>query len=72
MDIEKHKSEFDRVVEEYGLAEKAEEIAGFLLKKSEITAEEFATFFAMTEHDAEIFLSFIEKGVRFRENHLDK
>ncbi len=72
MDIEKLKAEFGRVIEKYDLAEKAEEIANFLLKKNEITAEEFATFFAMTEDDADIFLTFIEKGIRFRENHLDR
>ena len=74
MEIAEHKKEFDRITEKYCLKdpEKAEEIANFLLKQKKISAEEFAKYFAMSEKDAKIFLSFIEKGISFKENVLDK
>ena len=71
MDIEKHKQEFDRIIEKYNLAdeEKAEEIAKFLTdaKKEAVSAKEFATLFGMEVEEAILFLSFIEKGIKFRE-----
>ncbi len=75
-DIEKHHSEFRRIIEKYSLAspEKSEEIAKFLTDKArqEISASEFAGLFAMDEHDAEVFLSFIEKGLNFKKMHIDQ
>jgi len=71
MDIAQHKQEFDRIIEQYSLDEKADEVSEFLVGKS-TTAKEFATLFAMKEKDAEIFLSFVHKGIRFKEKHLDK
>lgn len=73
MDLKKHKQEFERVVKKYNLSsqEKASEIANFLTK-NEIDLEEFSTLFNMEKKDAIIFLSFIQKGVEFKEQHLDK
>jgi len=73
MDIAKHKSEFFKIIEKYRLndVEKAEEIAHFLTnsKREKVSANEFASLFTMTEKEAMIFLSFIEKGIKFREDN---
>ncbi len=73
MDIAKHNEEFLKIIDKYGLAEerKAEEIAHFLTRKKEISAKEFSELFAMTQEEAAIFVSFIEKGIRFKESHID-
>lgn len=75
-DIEKHKEEFERIVKKYKLFEedKAQEIAKFLTKsqQSKIDALDFANLFAMSEEEAIVFLSFIEKGLEFKKKHLDK
>lgn len=75
MDIAEHKKKFDLVVKKYNLTSdtKAEEIATFLTSKKngeKISSEEFATLFAMDEADAKVFLSFIEKGLEFRNSSL--
>jgi hypothetical protein len=75
MDIAKHKEEFDSIVEKYGLRDesKALEIAEFLTshKEESVSAKEFADLFAMTPSEAVIFLSFIQRGIRFKEEHID-
>ena len=75
MDIKEHKQEFDKIIEKYNLKdeEKAEEIANFLINsnKDKVSAEEFAKLFAMTKKEAMIFLSFIGKGIKFKEEHMD-
>ena len=78
MDVEQHFREFQRIIDKYSLSEeqKAREIAEFLTKNKEgmeekkeiVSADEFATYFAMSKEEAVIFLSFIEKGIRFRES----
>ena len=67
MEIEEHKREFDRIIEKYGLKEKAGEIADFLIREKTTSHEDFAKLFNMSHKDAEIFLKFIEKGVSFKE-----
>jgi len=71
MDIEKHKQEFDKIIDKYNLKDedKAEEIAKFLTdnKRKEVSAKEFATLFGMEVDEVVLFLSFIEKGIKFRE-----
>lgn len=73
-DLLKHRQEFDRIVNKYKLQDKdkAEEVAKFLTKGEKINAKEFATLFAMSEDEAVIFLSFIQKGIKFKEEHMDK
>ena len=74
--LKKHKEEFQKIIEKYSLVDeaKAEEIANFLTKnkQKEVSAKEFANLFTMTEKEAVIFLSWIEKGIKFRELHLNK
>ena len=52
--------------------QKAEEIAKYITKNQAIKVDEFATLFAMTQEEAHTFLSFIKKGVDFKEEHIDK
>lgn len=74
--IKKLKEEFDRIINKYNLSDedKAEEIANFLTSKKNgetISAKDFATLFAMQENEAEVFLSFIATGLKFKK-HTDK
>ena len=72
MDTKQHKEEFDRIITEYSLAKKADDISDYLTKHKNITPKEFASLFVMDEKDALIFLTFIEKGIKFREKNLKK
>lgn len=88
MNIEEHHTEFQNIIKKYKLdvPAKAEEIAHFLtthksaLEKdkdspgSSVTSKEFASLFNMEEKEAVLFLSFIERGLKFKKatqnNHL--
>lgn len=74
MDLLEQKKEFEKIVKKYNLqdTDKAEEISKFLLSGKKISFKEFAVLFAMDEDEAKIFLSFILKGIEFKENYLDK
>ena len=75
MTIEKHHQAFLKVVEKYKLdaEHKAEEVAAFLTHKhgKTITPKEFANKFNMDENDAVIFLTWIHRGVQFKESNID-
>ncbi len=73
-DLEQHKKKFEKIVLKYSLnqPEKAEEIAKFLTKGNTVSVKEFATLFAIQEDEAKTFLSFIDKGIKFKEEHIDK
>ncbi|MGM5485217.1 MAG: hypothetical protein ACQEP1_05085 [Nanobdellota archaeon] len=71
MDINEHKKKFDEVIRKYGLEEKADEIADYVLKKGNVEVDEFAKLFNIEVEDAKILLSFIEKGINFRSNKLN-
>jgi hypothetical protein len=72
MELKKHKEEFDKIISKYNLSDhdKAEKIATFLTdsKKEIVSPKEFAKLFKMEVEEATIFLSFIEKGIQFKEN----
>lgn len=76
MDIAEHKEEFDKIIEKYDLSsdKKAEQISNYLTKhpKGVISVEDFANIFDMEENEAVIFLSFIQKGLKFKEKNIDK
>ena len=76
MDLLEHKKKFEEIVRKYKLqeTEKAEEIAKYLVKNGggKISLKEFSTLFAMNEEDAKNFLSFIQKGIVFKEEYIDK
>lgn len=76
MDIEEHKRRFEAIADKYDLKneEKAGEIADFLVTHPAgvVSAHEFAKLFAMTKEEAETFLTFIDKGLRFKEAHIDR
>ena len=71
MDIATHKRKFEEVVLKYHFNEKdkAEEIAKFLTRNlhDRVSPDEFAILFAMQKEDADIFLTFIEKGLEYHE-----
>ena len=71
MDIAEHKKKFEKVIEKYNLADKAEEVAKYILKHQDVSVKEFSTLFAMEEEDAKVFLSFIDVGIKFKEKHID-
>lgn len=73
MDLQEHKKKFEEIVQKYNLEtpEKAEEIANFLTSEKNVSVKEFAVLFAMGEEDAKIFFSFIEKGIKFKEENID-
>lgn len=74
-DIKEHKEEFDKIVDTYGLRseEKADEIAKYLTSHREgvISLDEFASLFGMKKDDAHTFLSFVARGLKFKEEHID-
>ena len=77
MDILEHKQKFDSIAKKYGLTRdsKAQEIADFLTSKKNgesISSEEFANQFGMDELDTKIFLSFIERGLNFKQKRDEK
>ena len=76
MDIEKHNNDFLKIIKKYDLfsEQKAGEIADYLTKhrKGKVSTKEFSELFLMSEEEAYIFLSFIDKGLKFKEKHLDK
>ena len=49
MEIRQHKQEFDRIIKKYNLAEKADEIADFLMSGKKVPVEEFADKYKMTK-----------------------
>lgn len=74
MEIFEHKKRFDEIIKKYNLSEekKAQEIVDYLIKTQKIKVEEFATLFAMKNEDAQLFLSFINKGLEFKKKNIDK
>lgn len=71
--IQEHHNKFREIIKKYNLDshEKSEEISHYITKNKHISIKEFATIFSMDEKDAEIFLGFIDIGIKFKEKHLD-
>ncbi|MEC8220732.1 MAG: hypothetical protein VX028_01560 [Nanoarchaeota archaeon] len=64
-----HKKAFDEIIKKYNFAEegRAQELANFLAKPNQqISHKEFAQLFGMSEEEAQVFLSFIQKGLDFK------
>lgn len=76
MEIEDHYNQFKEIVQKYGLDHEktAEQISHFLTKsdRSSVSAHEFSTLFGMDDEEAILFLSFIDKGLRFKEQNMDQ
>lgn len=74
--LQRQKQAFDAIVKKYHLDDEktADAIADFILTQSEgfVSLDVFAKRFAMPVDDAKLFLSFIQKGLRFKEDVLDK
>ncbi|MCB9362109.1 hypothetical protein H6504_01615 [Candidatus Woesearchaeota archaeon] len=65
-------SEFKAIIQKYNLQEKVDEITDYIFSKQEIDPKEFATLFAMDAKDAITFLHTIHRGLKFKEEYLDK
>ncbi len=70
--VELHYKRFLSVVKKYSLSDdrKAEEISEFLTHKTQVSGDkvspkQFAEHFGMSEHEALIFLTFLERGLDF-------
>lgn len=76
MTLEEHKKNFMYIIKKYNLDEpkKAEEISKYLTqgKINNISISSFAEKFGLEKYEAEIFLSFIYKGIEFKEEYIDK
>lgn len=76
LEIKKHYEEFMKIIDKYNLSDeqKSEDIAEILTsgKKAYLSPDDFAKEFKMTLREAEIFLTFIERGIHFKENVLGK
>ena len=76
MNIEEHHKQFETIAAKYGLKteEKAGEIADFLVSHpaGKVSAKAFAEQFGMSEDEAILFLSFVDKGLRFKEGVVDR
>jgi len=74
-EIQKHKDEFEKIAIKYDLRKekKAGEIADFLTTHpaGKTSVKEFSSTFGMSEAEALVFLSFIDKGLRYKEMHID-
>jgi hypothetical protein len=73
MELHKLRQEFDKIIKKYNLTEptKAEKISKFLTSSKKIDNKEFAKIFEMELFDAEIFITFIMKGIRYKERNID-
>eukprot|EP01135_Chromosphaera_perkinsii_P003628 Nk52_evm7s250 gene=Nk52_evmTU7s250 len=73
----RHKMAFDAIIKKYGLSseENSGKIADFLTSTvhgHRVSAQEFGDKFGMTGAEAIIFLSWIDRGITFKENVLEK
>ena len=71
MEIEEHHKQFKEIITKYNLSDelKADKISHYLtnIDKQNVSANDFANKFSIKEEEAKIFLSFIEKGLKFKE-----
>ena len=74
MEIKEHKEKFDEIIKKYQLDSeiKAKEITDYVLLKQKINLKEFSEHFNMSQEEAQIFLSFINKGLEFKKENIDK
>lgn len=76
MEIEnltQHKQKFQKIVKKYNLDQpkKAEKISKYLTSEKNITLKNFSEKFSIPESESEIFLTFIHKGIQFKEQSID-
>jgi hypothetical protein len=73
MELHKLKQEFDKIITKYNLSEpaKAEKISKILTSNKKIDSKEFAKTFEMEQSEAEVFISFIMKGIQYKEQNID-
>lgn len=75
MELEEHKEKFQQIIKKYGFSDeiKAQEITDFLLSNNQgVSLDEFSKRFSIPKDEAKVFLSFIVKGIEFKEEVIDK
>lgn len=69
MNVEEHAKAFREIIEKHKLEDKAEEIAKFLISTQGIKVGEFAKKYGLNDEEAFIILTFVEKGIKWRESN---
>ena len=74
MDLLEHKKEFDRIVKENNFFDenKAKNLAQFLTKQNQISIKDFSKKFNLSEKDSKLFLTFVHKGIQFKQEYIDR
>lgn len=68
MDIEEHHKLFLEIIDKYDLKSNADILADYVTHPENHSAEEFSKTFNIPLADSNIFLSFVEKGLKLKEN----
>lgn len=75
-DLIKHKEDFERIINKYSLKEesRAMKIANYLTENGRdgIDLDDFSKTFEIEKNDARVLISFIVKGIKFKEDYIDK
>lgn len=73
MKLHEEKEKFLQIVKKYNLddKQKAQDIANYLVSGKTISVDDFANKFSINETDSKLFLNFISKGIKYKEEHID-
>lgn len=67
-DIETLHQEFERILKKYDLKneENAQKLTSFITSKTHHSAKELSSTFNMSEYEAGVILSFLQKGIEYK------
>ena len=68
MDIEEHHKAFLKIIEKYHLKDHADRLADYITHSDNSSIDRFSKEFDVPIDEATMFISFIEKGLSFKEN----
>ena len=68
MDLEAQYKEFNAIIQEYNLQEKADELADYVVHPHNNSVVEFAAEFKLPVEKAKIIISFIEQTLKLKES----
>jgi hypothetical protein len=73
MELQELKENFDNIIKKYKLSEpdKAEKISKFLTTGTQIDVEAFCKEFGMERSEGDMFIAFIMKGIKYKEENID-
>ena len=69
MNVEEHAKAFREIISRHKLEDKAEEISEYLIKSKGLKVGEFASKYNLNDEEAFIILTFVEKGIKWRESN---